>query len=444
VKGCNVARLPRFSSIETREARRRLAVQKRSYRRQITVGVFLAYAKGARRGAWIARWRDGRDYREQRIGAADDFVDADGSVVLSYSQAVKAAIALAAGSGKVVPRYFGDGMRVGDAIDAYLTWRGEDRPNSSTNATDLHALNRHVRPKFGDRAIASISGAELRDWLQALAKAPPTERAPNGGRRRRSGIDMKDPDVRRRRRLSANRVWNAFRAALNHAWRDERNGIESDVAWRRVKPLDVEETGPPRMLEPDEVTRLLNAAQGSFRDLLHAALFTGARYGELVTLRCADFLFDQQAIVIRQGKTGKVLVQPLTTEGVKFFERLTAGRERSAWILERAAGVPWSKSDQARPMQEAATNAKVDDVSFKVTRATYGKLLLIATKDIELVARALGHSDSRITRKHYAQYLPNEVAEGVRKMAPLGIDPSNVAPLRIGTAKRKHRRVPGG
>ena len=47
-------------------------------------------------------------------------------------------------------------------------------------------------------------------------------------------------------------------------------------------------------------------------------------------------------------------------------------------------------------------------------------------------AKALGHSDSRITRKHYAQYLPNEVAEGVRKMAPFGaIESASVERLKL-------------
>src|SRR6185312_6021776 len=154
--------------------------------------------------------------------------------------------------------------------------------HSSANKTDTHAFRRHVRPKFGVRTIKSLSGAELRDWLQVLAKTPPTQRAAKGERKRRPGVNMADPDTRRRRRLSANRVWNGFRAALNFAWRDERNGIESDAAWRRVKPLDVEDTAPPRMLEADEITRLLNAAHGEFRRLLRAALFTGARYGELI------------------------------------------------------------------------------------------------------------------------------------------------------------------
>jgi len=439
-----MARAPRDSRIETREARRKLKTSKRAYWRQINVGVFLGYAKGANRSTWIARWREGAGYREKRLGAVDDTMDADGSVTLSYAQAINAVRIVAAGRASAAPRFYGDGMTVGAALDAYLEWRAADRPDSSANNTDAHALNRHVRPELGDRTIASLTAGELNGWLLALAKAPPTDRAPEGRRKRRPGIDMADPDVRRRRRLSANRVWNAFRAALNHAWRDERNGIAIDSAWRRVKPLDVSEGDPPRMLEQDEIIRLVNSAAGEFRTLLRGALFTGARYGELIALRVGDFLADKGCVIMRQGKSGKTLVQPLTDEGTQFFESLAAGHKRIDFLFTRANGEPWSKSDQARPMREAAEHAKLDGISFKVTRATYGKLLLLATKDIELVAKALGHSDSRITRKHYAQYLPNEVAEGVRKMQPIGgADGSNVKKFKAPPA-RKSGKSPRG
>ncbi len=421
-----MARAPRDSRIETREARRKLKASRHAYWRQVNLGIFVGYAKGLKRSTWIARWREGGGYREKRIGAVDDTWDADGSVTFSYAQAVDAVRNVAAGQTTATPRFYGDGMTVGAAFDAYLAWRAADRPDSSANKTDAQALNRHARPSFGSRTVASLTSGELNDWLLSLAKAPPTNRARAGGRKRRPGIDMTDPDVRRRRRLSANRVWNAFRAALNHAWRDERNGIPTDAAWRRVKPLDVSEADPPRMLDQDELARLVNSAEGEFRSLLRGALFTGARYGELAAMRVGDILADKACVVLRQGKTGKVLVQPLTDEGAEFFETLAAGRKRQDFVFTRASGEAWGKSDQARPMREAAARAKLDDVSFKVTRATYGKLLLLATKNIELVAKALGHSDSRITRKHYAQYLPNEVAAGIRKMQPLGRDASNV------------------
>ena len=55
---------------------------------------------------------------------------------------------------------------------------------------------------------------------------------------------------------------------------------------------------------------------------------------------------------------------------------------------------------------------------------SWGEMEMVGTlmdRDIEMVAKALGHSDSRITRKHYAQYLPNEVAQAVAKLPALGI-----------------------
>ena len=149
---------------------------------------------------------------------------------------------------------------------------------------------------------------------------------------------------------------------------------------------------------------------------------TGARYGESVRLRVHDYNGTQQCVRIHQGKTGKTLYQPLTSEGERFFETVTRGKPSESLMFTRADGEPWGKSHQARPMSEAAGRAGLSDLSFKVTRATYGKLLLQVTQDIELVAKALGHSDSRITRKHYAQYLPSEVALALQKMPTLGVD----------------------
>ena len=433
-----MARKPRESSLETRTARDKLPQSKRAYWRQITTGVFVGYAKGGKRTSWIARWRDADGYREQRIGIPDDYADADGEAVLTYGQACDAARSRAAGKEtRPAARFIGDAMTVSRAIEEYLAWRRDDRPNSSANETDRIALAHHVVPKFKGRTVNSLTTKEIQTWLAGVAKSAPTVRGPKGSRRKVEA-DMHDPEVMRGRRLTANRVWNVFKAALNHAWRDESNRIESDSAWRRVRPLDIDDAGPPRMLEHDEAVRLLNCAKGDHRNLLHAALLTGARYGELVALRVRDFLPEQGSIVIRQRKTGKTLIQPLTVEGQKFFDGLCAGRDPDAIILQNK-GREWRKSEQFRPMREASAKAKLPGISFKVTRATYGKMLLLATRDIELVAKALGHSDSRVTRKHYAQYLPNEVAEGVRKMPALGLEGSNVTRLRTRKASGNRR-----
>jgi hypothetical protein len=50
-----------------------------------------------------------------------------------------------------------------------------------------------------------------------------------------------------------------------------------------------------------------------------------------------------------------------------------------------------------------------------------------------VIARQLGHSDTRMTEKHYAHLAPNYVAETIQAKFPnLGIaEAETVAPLRI-------------
>jgi len=47
------------------------------------------------------------------------------------------------------------------------------------------------------------------------------------------------------------------------AW---RAGLPSDDAWRRVKPFKSFDAPVVRYLTQDEITRRLNACQGTFRD----------------------------------------------------------------------------------------------------------------------------------------------------------------------------------
>ncbi len=78
--------------LENREARRRLALRQEPYWRSIDTGRQLGYYKGSELRIWIARLSrgKGRD-REQRVGLADDFADADGHGVLDFEQAQAAA-----------------------------------------------------------------------------------------------------------------------------------------------------------------------------------------------------------------------------------------------------------------------------------------------------------------------------------------------------------------
>lgn len=417
-------RAAKNTKLDTREARSRLKVRHAIYWQSVMAGVFLGYRRGKTGGSWIARIRAGVNYTKARLGIADDATpETDGEVVLSHAQAVAAAIAFAKSSQRPKPpRTYGQGCTVKDAVDAYLKDLEGRRPGSSGVTTARQQADRYVLPALGDRLVASLKTKELADFVKRVAATPATVRAKGKGKRvARKDYDLSDPVVMRSRFETAKRVWTTLRAALTHAWREEMEGVKDDSQWRKVKLQGpaVEEQ-PPRMLDEDEVRRLLEAcAAPDLKLLVEAALHTGARLGELTAMRTRDFTGD--AVAIRQTKpiNPKTLHQPLTQEGAAFFERIAKGRAPGDLLFTRMDGTAWEKSQHSKAMAATLAGAKIEEASFKTLRATYGKRLLLATGDLEKVRQALGHADQRITRKHYAQFLKGEMADAVAQLPAL-------------------------
>lgn len=433
-----MARLPREHRLETREARLKLQPRTEPYWRQIVPGTFLGYRKGKRATAWIARQRVGDGYAEQRIGTPDDAGEPDGEVVLTYAQAIARAQAVQVEERQPQPRHYADGDTLNAVVETYLEERQvtpggrSNRVMAASTAKVLQQFwNLHGRESIGKKLVTALDARTMRKWHAGLATVPPRIRG------KVQAFDPTDPDQVRARRSTANRILTIPKAALSWARKHDRLPAAMPDWWTHVSPFALGDDPPPRMLDTAEVRRLLNAAGDDLRDLLKGALMTGARYSDLRAMRVRDFDPDTGTVRIAGSKTGKALQQPLTGEGLDLFDRLTAGRKPDAFIFTRADGSPWAQKDVIRPMRAAADAAKLEDVSFKTTRATYGKLLLLATKDLELVAKALGHSDSRITRKHYAALLPSEVQAGIAKLPALGFGGDNKI-SRIGN-KRPNR-----
>lgn len=435
-----MARLPREHRLETRQARLKLQVRGEPYWRQVVPGTFIGYRKGKRASAWIVRQRVGGAYAEQRIGTPDDAGEPDGDVVLTYAQAVARAQAVQVEERKPQPRHYGDGDTLNMLVEKYLEERQVTpggRHNrvmaASTAKVSGQAWNAHGADSIGTKLVTALTAKDLRKWHASLAAKPATVRG------KPQPFDPSDPEQVRARRSSANRVLTIPVAALNWARMHERLPNDMPDWWAHVAPFSLGDDPIPRMLDTDEITRLLNAAAPDLRLLLQGALMTGARLGDLRALRVRDYDPESETVRVAASKTYKTTWQPLTAEGVALFDRLTAGRSPGDYMFTREDGSPWSNSDVTRPMREARKASGLHDATFKVTRATYGKLLLLATKDLELVAKALGHSDSRITRKHYAALLPSEVKAGIARLPSLGFDTDDKV-SRIGKKRRAAAR----
>ena len=90
-------------------------------------------------------------------------------------------------------------------------------------------------------------------------------------------------------------------------------------------------------------------------------------------------------------------------------------------------------SHQQRPLEAASTRAKIEPTAtFHILRHTYASALAMRGVPMGVIAAQLGHSDTRMTERHYAHLSPNYVAETVRAALPsLGIvDNANIVPMK--------------
>jgi integrase len=423
-----MARTVKDAKLDSRNARDKLKPRARPYYKMLIPGTLsLGYRRrqGGRgaQGRWLARCYVGMDdkgvgrYKEKDLGLADDFRDADGVAIFSYAQAQARAL-------EWRPDKHADGQKaptgpltVADALTNYLKAR-EHQGNSVRD--DRLRADLHILPSLGSELIENLTTARLRRWLADIAKLPPRVRQKVGATAPAFRLgEADDGDETERRRLStANRTLTILKAALNHAF--DEGDVQSNVAWgRRLKPFKKADAPRIRFLTKDEARRLVNASDVEFRPLVQAALFSGARFGELARLKCSDFSVDSGTLAIWQSKTGKPRHIHLSDEAARFFREIIAGRAGDEIMLRKANGRAWAKSEQARPMLAAVQRAKISPpISFHVLRHSFASLLVQNGAPLNVVAALLGHANDRMTQKHYAHLAPSYIAEVVKKNAP--------------------------
>jgi len=421
-----MARIIRSAKLDTRSARGKLPAKKSGYWVSIARGFALGYRRGPKGGSWLARLIDAEHRHETTLGPADDALDADGRRVLDYAQAQARArewLTALDAKEKVGP------YTVDRCLDDYIA----DYKRRGGKALDRLKISADalIRPNLGSHEVAALTAATIRHWHAELAESPPRLRTRAVAKQQNvRTIDIEDRDAVRRRRASANRIFGVLKAALNLAFREGH--AASDEAWRRVKPFREASAPKVRYLSHAEAQRVVNACGPEFRPLVQCALLTGCRYGEIINFQAADFDHNAGSVSVRTSKAGRPRHVVLTDDGVTLFERHVAGKSGTALVFTRRDGSRWGRSHQHRPLREACRRAGIDPpASFHILRHTYATYLLQAGAPLPVIAANLGHTDTRMTERHYAHLVPSHVADVIRATLPKLslVERSRVVPL---------------
>lgn len=429
-----MARTQRSANLDSRT--KRLALQEgKDHAGTLSPGCYLHYYRGGggKNGTWRARWRNPETGRIQSaaLGAADDFLPADGVNILDWDHATKKAGDWFRDCGRRAHReatgeVISDGpYTVADAIRDFIAHQEQEGHPTDT----IHAYARaRILPELGDLDAAKLSKLRLQSWLKDLAASP----------RRRTGKHTSDEgawaeppteDQLRARKVTSNRILAILKRALNLAVEEGR--LSPDFTpWREVKPFKKVIRSRVRFLDEQEQRRLTNACPTPFRYLVLAALYTGSRYAPLTRMRVGDF--DPVAGTVwiardkgRDGGSSRHVV--LDAEGAAWFASITAGREPSDLMFPRPGVVrvtrkglsgAWGPQDQDWQMRQACKAAEVAPLTFHALRHTYASALVNAGCPLSYVAAQLGHADTRMVERYYGHLAPSDMVKAIRKFTP--------------------------
>jgi len=199
----------------------------------------------------------------------------------------------------------------------------------------------------------------------------------------------------------SNATYNRYKAAasvvFNYACR-QYNLTSNPVGLIPSKPEDNHRV---RYLSTLERKRLLNACRevswSKLYLLVLTAITTGARRGELLSLRWSDIDFERQTAYVQTTKNGQPKVLPLTDDVIN---ELTKFRQQGSSLIFNSKVKPNKAFCFNKQWKKALTLAEVDNFRFHDLRHTTASYLAMSGASLLEIADVLGHKQISVTKRY--------------------------------------------
>ena len=171
-----------------------------------------------------------------------------------------------------------------------------------------------------------------------------------------------------------------------------------------------------KILDREEINRLIDTAAGHLKSILIIAVSTGMRKGEIFNLRWSDIDFVDHYIHIKKTKSNvmrKVPMNGVVATTLKNIER------KSEFIFPSF----WSKKHKHimevfRLFKAACKKAGIRDLRFHDLRHTAATLMVTGGISLVTVSQILGHATIHMTMK-YAHPTPKDKKKAVNVLASI-------------------------
>lgn len=171
-----------------------------------------------------------------------------------------------------------------------------------------------------------------------------------------------------------------------------------------------------KILDREEINRLIDAAADHLKPILIIALNTGMRKGEIFNLRWSDIDFIDQYIHIKKTKSNIMRKVPMNAVVATTLEKI---ERKSEFIFPSS----WSKkhkhiNDVFRLFKAVCKKAGIEDLRFNDLRHTAATLMVTGGVPLVTVSQILGHATIHMTMK-YAHPTPEDKRKAVNVLASI-------------------------
>lgn len=276
-----------------------------------------------------------------------------------------------------------------DVWNKYLPWAKE---NKSSWKDDYYYYNKHLKPRFGNKALEDISIINIEAFITELRNSSNAR-----------GTDFKPATIKHQIVL----LRRLFNIAIKWGLFQKINPVNS-VSMPKVDNYITE------FMTPEQTESLLKTLKSwTCREsaaFVKFAFYTGLRRGELFKLKWSDVDLERMFVTLRNPKGGKTITLPISEEAVETLKSLPLQGE---YVFPGKGGNqrvdfkgPWDRIRKAAGLP--------DNFRLHGLRHNYASHLVSNGVGLEVVKELMTHKDM-ITTQRYAHLLPGAMKEAVEK-----------------------------
>lgn len=294
-------------------------------------------------------------------------------------------------------------VTVADLCDRYSK-EYAPRKKPSSRKSDAGLIENHVRPLLGRKSVRTVTRRDIEDLHNAIHRGKTAPLDPKAKQmQQRGGQPVRGgPGV-------ANRCLTLLSKLFNLA---EEWGIRPDNSnpVRHVKHFP--EKGRERFLRPDEIGRLGAVLAASEENTFALAairllILTGARLGEILTLRWEWVDLERGLLQLPDSKTGKKVVH-LSQPAIAIFRSLPRLTNNQHVIVGARTG--GRLVNLQKPWKRICNAAALTEVRLHDLRHTFASFAVGGGLSLPIIGALLSHGSTQTTER-YAHFQRDQIHE---------------------------------